>query len=143
MPPWNPDNRQLSLPSSTAPFSKLSGHIWSWHEYACKPQDVNPAHSALFLFWSLTHANSPDPTDMIERGFEYTLKHGEPRNPDSKRYRLQPKCCGIEFVATSTRWMRCAHPWHPSAEVPLGDPFVGGNWTFPWPDIGTYEGGRF
>ena len=32
---------------------------------------------------------------MIEKGFEYAYKYGEPRNADSKRYRLIPKCCKV------------------------------------------------
>ena len=32
---------------------------------------------------------------MIEKGFEYAYKYGEPRNADSKRYRVIPKCCKV------------------------------------------------
>lgn len=32
---------------------------------------------------------------MIEKGFEYAYMYGHPRNPDSKRYRLIPKCCKV------------------------------------------------
>ena len=41
---------------------------------------------------------------MIEKGFEYAYKYGEPRNADSKRYRVIPKCCkvGVEMVNSSS-----------------------------------------
>ena len=34
-------------------------------------------------------------SDMIEKGFEYAYMYGEPRNADSKRYRVIPKCCKV------------------------------------------------
>ena len=35
---------------------------------------------------------------MIEKGFEYAYMYGEPRNADSRRYRVVPKCCKVWTV---------------------------------------------
>lgn len=32
--------------------------------------------------------------DMLHRGFEWALLHGEPRSPSAHRYPLMPPCCG-------------------------------------------------
>ena len=80
-------------------------------------------------------------TDMIERGFEYAFMHGEPRNANSKRYRMMPMCCQLRrerYDMTS-----CAHDWPVKFELPMGDPLTGrAEWTRGGrPDTGTYEGG--
>jgi hypothetical protein len=36
--------------------------------------------------------------DMSQRGFEWTLLHGEPRNPAAHRYPLLPPCCDFEMM---------------------------------------------
>jgi hypothetical protein len=44
------------------------------------------------------------PTDMLERGFEYAYKYGEPMNAVGKRYRVQPPCCKILLDGNSFRY---------------------------------------
>jgi hypothetical protein len=36
-------------------------------------------------------------TDMLNKGFEWAFKYGEPRNAPPKRYLVQPKCCKIKW----------------------------------------------
>ena len=51
-------------------------------------------------------------SDMLERGFEWTLLHGEPQNPNAHRYPLMPPCCKFEVTGRDGRcgdgYSRCA-----------------------------------
>ena len=81
-------------------------------------------------------------TDMIEKGFEYAFMYGEPRNANSKRYRMVPKCCRLRLEKFGIT--RCEHDWQVMFELPTGDPITGKVWTRgDRPDMGTYEGGAF
>ena len=104
---------------------------------------------------------------MIEKGFEYAYMYGEPKNADTKRYRITPKCCKVCLQKYPTqsfnlspgnlsplhlpqvdyggdsRGYRCAHKWEPKFELPIGDPITGREWIKPRPDTGTYQGGTF
>jgi hypothetical protein len=44
--------------------------------------------------------------DMLFKGFEWTLLHGEPRNPTTHRYPLTPPCCSFDVSGTLGK---CAH----------------------------------
>lgn len=39
--------------------------------------------------------------DMLHRGFEWALLHGEPRNPTAQRYPLMPPLCDADGIAGS------------------------------------------
>ena len=41
--------------------------------------------------------------DLLAHGFEWTLLHGEPRNPMAHRYPLMPPCCDLELKGTQGR----------------------------------------
>ena len=45
-------------------------------------------------------------SDMLHRGFEWTLLHGEPRNPAAHRYPLTPPCCDMRMLGTEGRCRR-------------------------------------
>ncbi|MEW5300694.1 MAG: hypothetical protein WDW36_003606 [Sanguina aurantia] len=77
-------------------------------------------------------------SDMHNHGFEWTFKYGWPQNMDTKRYRLQPKCCSLRYAQGI---YRCNHPWEPLMDLPIGDPITGKAWTKARPDTGTYKGG--
>mmetsp|Transcript_3357 Transcript_3357/g.7341 ORF Transcript_3357/g.7341 Transcript_3357/m.7341 type:complete len:538 (+) Transcript_3357:145-1758(+) len=77
--------------------------------------------------------------DMLEKGFEWTLKHGEPANLRPKRYKWHEPCCKLAVDDHNT--VTCGHPYNPVAEFPRGDPLRGGGWIRPYPDPGTYDGG--
>lgn len=78
--------------------------------------------------------------DMLEKGYEWAAKFGEPLNANSKRYKIQPKCC--QLARQGSRYV-CAHAWQPTYELPFGDPVTGREWKKDRPDTGTYEGGTF
>eukprot|EP00798_Chlamydomonas_sp_ICE-L_P012581 gene12581-15805_t len=78
-------------------------------------------------------------TDMITKGFEWASKFGAPHNAVPKRYRIQPKCCRIEW--SSRRIYACSHDWRPKFELPIGDMTTGRDWAKDRPDTGTYVGG--
>lgn len=75
---------------------------------------------------------------MINKGFEWAYKFGEPRNANPKRYLVQPKCCKIHWKDNK---YDCAHEWSPKFELPVGDPITGRAWIKPKKDTGTFEGG--
>lgn len=79
--------------------------------------------------------------DMIERGYEWTVKHGKPLNPPGRTYLFQPPCCKAQWDVG----LGCSQPvnWTASlrTEVPFGNPITGGPWQKLNPDVGTYEGG--
>lgn len=79
-------------------------------------------------------------TDMLNRGYEWTLKYGSPVNPNGQRYRMQPKCCKIRH---HKHRYECEHQWEPRLELPIGDPVSGLEWKKDHADIGTYVGGIF
>lgn len=79
-------------------------------------------------------------TDMLTRGYEWTFKYGQPVNANSKRYRLQPKCCKLRY---RHHHYECDHKWEPRYELPFGDPVTGREWKKDRVDIGTYIGGSF
>lgn len=35
--------------------------------------------------------------DMLNKGYEWSYKYGEPRNAPPKRYLVQPKCCRVTW----------------------------------------------
>ncbi|MEW5313837.1 MAG: hypothetical protein WDW38_005372 [Sanguina aurantia] len=76
-------------------------------------------------------------SDMHNHGFEWTFKYGWPQNLDTKRYRLQPKCCSLRYAQGI---YRCNHTWEPLMDLPIGDPITGKAWTKARPDTGTYKG---
>lgn len=78
---------------------------------------------------------------MLSRGFEWTLRYGEPTNRNPKRYRQQPPCCSLQQSAKGV--LACGAGWEDSPELPEGDPLNGGPWKRSWPDAGTYEGGTY
>ncbi len=47
---------------------------------------------------------------MVTRGFEWTSKFGEPRNPNPKRYRPSLKCCQVTWPEPQ-RHGSCNHTW--------------------------------
>eukprot|EP00195_Chlamydomonas_chlamydogama_P003117 CAMPEP_0202915096 /NCGR_PEP_ID=MMETSP1392-20130828/64809_1 /ASSEMBLY_ACC=CAM_ASM_000868 /TAXON_ID=225041 /ORGANISM="Chlamydomonas chlamydogama, Strain SAG 11-48b" /LENGTH=549 /DNA_ID=CAMNT_0049606991 /DNA_START=71 /DNA_END=1716 /DNA_ORIENTATION=+ len=49
-------------------------------------------------------------TDMMERGFEWTLEHGAPRNGPRFRLPAQPPCCELVL---ENKMLTCAHCWMP------------------------------
>lgn len=75
---------------------------------------------------------------MINKGFEWAFKFGEPQNAKPKKYLVQPKCCQIKFEKGA---YQCAHEWNPVFELPIGDPITGREWNKPKPDTGTHIGG--
>ncbi|GAX73008.1 hypothetical protein CEUSTIGMA_g460.t1 [Chlamydomonas eustigma] len=77
--------------------------------------------------------------DMLSKGFEWSLKHGEPLNLTPRRYKWHEPCCklGVHHHVVS-----CGHAWNISMEVPKGDPLHGTEWTKGYPDPGTYLGGE-
>ncbi|GIL86258.1 hypothetical protein Vretifemale_14600 [Volvox reticuliferus] len=80
-------------------------------------------------------------SDMINKGFEWTLRYGKPRSFPPKAYRPQEPCCGLD--ATTKGVLHCAHPWTNRIELPYGDPQSGGEWHRPYPDPGTHIGGTY
>ncbi|GFR47810.1 hypothetical protein Agub_g9587 [Astrephomene gubernaculifera] len=80
-------------------------------------------------------------TDMLNKGFEWTLRYGQPRNFKPKSLRQHPPCCSLGMSSKNT--MECGHPWNNTVELPFGDPMNGGEWRRPYPDPGTYEGGTY
>eukprot|EP00200_Dunaliella_tertiolecta_P002061 CAMPEP_0202342448 /NCGR_PEP_ID=MMETSP1126-20121109/3006_1 /ASSEMBLY_ACC=CAM_ASM_000457 /TAXON_ID=3047 /ORGANISM="Dunaliella tertiolecta, Strain CCMP1320" /LENGTH=474 /DNA_ID=CAMNT_0048933401 /DNA_START=1018 /DNA_END=2442 /DNA_ORIENTATION=+ len=75
-------------------------------------------------------------SDMLNKGFEWAYKYGEPKNFKSRTYMVQPKCCQVQWVSGQ---YRCAHDWPVKYELPKGDP-SGRPWMKNYPDMGTYEG---
>jgi hypothetical protein len=77
---------------------------------------------------------------MLENGFEWTIKHGKPRNPPGKTYKFQPPCC--KLAKDSAGYVQCAHKWEPSLDMPKGDPVAGGPvWRGKGEDPGKFVGG--
>ena len=63
------------------------------------------------IIWVLMKSNDgAAPTDMLSKGFEWTYKYGEPRNPNPKRYRPSPPCCQIFWPKTKKAGV-CNHTW--------------------------------
>ena len=54
-----------------------------------KSTDIR-ARACLFTLFSCA--------DMIDRGYEWAAKYGEPANKPPKRYRFQPKWCAMRAV---------------------------------------------
>jgi hypothetical protein len=42
--------------------------------------------------------------DILQKGFEYALYKGEPRNPAPQTFKLQPSCCRLKAVNNAFRW---------------------------------------
>ncbi|KAG2485806.1 hypothetical protein HYH03_015517 [Edaphochlamys debaryana] len=81
--------------------------------------------------------------DMLTKGYEWAAKYGQPRNANPRRYRMKPKCCELTLPKGPNPSIRCAHPYEPVWELPLGNPTTGKEWDKDRPDLGTYEGGTF
>jgi hypothetical protein len=82
-------------------------------------------------------------SDMLSRGFEWTLRHGWPRNPLPLRYEWAPPCCrmhGQQARPGERPAYECldAAGRGPDA-LPRGDPNFGGPWAEAANDTGTYE----
>lgn len=101
------------------------------------PQDIKD----LYKFPKLVNAEVlfNRATDMITRGFEWTIKYGKPTNRAPKRYLFQPPCC--KLLLDDQQQIHCAHPWNVSTDMPLGDPVAGGEWKKPYADPGVFVGG--
>lgn len=63
--------------------------------------------------------------DMLQRGFEWTLEFGEPRNPPPLRYGWGTPCCEI---VPAPEGAKCADPnykqdlWRPEGDSMYGRP---------------------
>jgi hypothetical protein len=77
--------------------------------------------------------------DMLEKGFEWTLQHGEPTNPDPLRFRWHQPCCSLALNAKHQ--MVCGHAWNVTPDMPLGNTVHGGKWLGGKPDPGKFKGG--
>ena len=73
---------------------------------------------------------------MLEKGFEWSLKWGEPLNAPPKRYKWEEPCCSL---AVNDHVVSCAKPWNLTAEFPVGDPLHGTPWAKGYPDPGSYD----
>lgn len=61
--------------------------------------------------------------DMLERGFEWTLEFGEPRNPPPLRYGWGTPCCKI---VPAPEGAKCADPnYKQDLQLPNGDSMFG------------------
>lgn len=80
-------------------------------------------------------------SDMLNKGFEWTLRYGKPRSFPPKSYRPQNACCGLNVTEKGV--LHCSHAWENPVELPFGDPQSGGVWRRPYPDPGTHDGGTF
>jgi hypothetical protein len=95
------------------------------------------------MAWALQQRAS----DMLTKGFEWTLKHGQPVNPWSARYKWNPPCCKVRPITNRKRQpgesrdvYKCiGQVGQGPTDVPLGNPALGTAWRFPAPDYGTYN----
>eukprot|EP00210_Caulerpa_lentillifera_P007684 g7335.t1 len=63
--------------------------------------------------------------DLLEFGFEWTLEHGEPRNPPSLKYPWHPPCCKIRVIP-NTIDVECMDPnYERNTFRPKGDALYG------------------
>lgn len=46
-------------------------------------------------------------SDLSQRGFEWTLRHGEPRNTHATTYPLTPPCCRLKMIGNKAK---CLEP---------------------------------
>ena len=76
---------------------------------------------------------------MLDKGFEWALRTGEPTNPSPKRYLWHQPCCKIKVIKHA---VQCGHEWNVTAEFPKGEPLHGDNWRQSYPDPGTFNGGE-
>lgn len=62
-------------------------------------------------------------SDMLEKGFEWTLYHGEPQNAEQSQFAPQPPCCKMQKVPDSNRpwWVpymfMCEDGWKPHLDL--------------------------
>lgn len=81
------------------------------------------------------------PADLYEHGFEWTLLHGEPRNPGANTYRVPKTCCRMKVVGGPRGSYECLTEWDKMEDLPFGNPFSGGDvWHGTAPDTGKYNG---
>lgn len=113
-----------------------SGELQSTAEEKHTPLDYE--HASIYISVNAFFAYDWPAADMHNHGFEWTFKYGWPQNLDTKRYRLQPKCCSLRYAQGI---YRCNHTWEPLMDLPIGDPITGKAWTKARPDTGTYKGG--
>jgi len=78
--------------------------------------------------------------DMLQRGYEWTLKRGKPVNKAPMRYKWQQPCCRLSYGQKHI--LKCAHDWNITAQFPVGDPLRGGPWRWTYPDPGAYDGDK-
>lgn len=80
-------------------------------------------------------------SDLLAKGFEWTLQQGAPTNPAAWRYMWPPPCCKLAPDG-SLFGFRCASDaeWRPSTDLPLGNPVTGGEWDKARDDPGSYNG---
>ncbi|KIY99485.1 hypothetical protein MNEG_8476 [Monoraphidium neglectum] len=80
-------------------------------------------------------------SDMLSRGFEWTLQNGWPRNPTPARYRWAPPCCKMrgEQPLPGTRPVYACVKWERGpTSLPRGEPYFGGPWNASSKDTGSY-----
>eukprot|EP00798_Chlamydomonas_sp_ICE-L_P026263 gene26263-17365_t len=77
--------------------------------------------------------------DMLDRGFEWTLKFGLPTNLAPRRYLWHQPCCSLNVSKNGVP--RCGHEWNATAVFPIGDPYSGGEWHRKYLDPGQFVGG--
>ncbi len=83
-------------------------------------------------------ASTPD-TDLVSKGYEWTLLHGEPHNPGANTYMVPKPCC--KMSVTKLKQFQCEAEWDPREELPYGNAFSGtDNFQVPGKDSGTYNG---
>ncbi|KAL6763593.1 hypothetical protein V8C86DRAFT_2491886 [Haematococcus lacustris] len=80
-------------------------------------------------------------TDMLSKGYEWTLLYGQPTNQAMHRYKIAPPCCAMHLVGKERRYT-CNTSWVQMGQLPYGNPWHGGDWHgTPGRDTGSYVGG--
>lgn len=96
------------------------------------------------MAWALHQRAS----DMLSKGFEWTLKHGMPLNPSPARYKWSPPCCQQytegELLRDGTKVVRVfckGRKNHEDKALPVGEPAIGVEWKGEGlgRDYGTYN----
>ena len=96
------------------------------------------------MAWALHQRAS----DMLSKGFEWTLKHGEPQNPSPARYKWPPLCCELyseeDSMPNGDKVVRVfckGQKYHKDRTIPVGEPAIGFAWGGEGygKDYGTYN----
>lgn len=98
---------------------------------AMAPEDLKSMYGLLDIQdATMLHSRA---SDMLNRGFEWTLEYGEPRNPPSLRYQWGTPCCSVQLTSDGEDVM-CADPhYRPDFYRPQGDPKYGDTYLS-WPE---------